>query len=345
MTASERAARIDAFLARAGWEAAERRALPSDASFRRYLRLRRGDGARALLMDAPPGQEDVRPYVTVARALAAMGLSAPAILSVDEPGGFVLIEDFGDATFTRMLEAGAEPRPLYALAVDVLVHLHSAPGATQTPVPPYDEAALLQEAVLLPDWYLPALTGAPTAAAARERYLDAWRTVLRALPPVRESLVLRDYHVDNLMMLEGREGVAACGLLDFQDAVVGPCPYDLVSLLEDARRDVPAALARAMRTRYAERLPGVAGASFERWYTVLGVQRHCKVAGIFVRLCVRDGKPVYLPHIPRVMRLLARGLRHADLAPVAHWFAEHLPAPETPLPDFDPATVRRLVVA
>ena len=145
------------------------------------------------------------------------------------------------------------------------------------------------------------------------------------------------------MRLDGREGVAACGLLDFQDAVIGPSPYDLVSLLEDARRDVPDSLAAVMQQRYADALPAVADAAFWRWYAVLGVQRHCKVAGIFVRLCARDGKPVYLPHIPRVMRLIARRLDHPDLRPLARWTAQHLPEPEAPLPAFDPAAVRRLV--
>lgn len=347
MTArTDRDDRRHAFLGRCGWGDAEVEALPSDASFRRYYRLHRGTD-RAMLMDAPPDKEDVRLYVTVARHLVSLGLSAPRIEAADEADGFVLIEDFGDATYTRLLDGGADPEPLYAMAVDVLAAMHGEPRATEVDVPPYDTPALLDEAALLADWYLPAMTGRATVPDVRAAWLDAWRIVFDAMPPARESLVLRDYHVDNLMLLDGRNGVAACGLLDFQDALIGPCAYDLVSLLEDARRDVTEELTRAMRVRYADAVPDVAGPAFDAWYTVLGAQRHAKVAGIFVRLCVRDGKPVYLPHIPRVMRLLAGALdREADrLAPVHRWFDAHLPDLSAPLPDFDPAAVRALVTA
>ncbi len=169
----------------------------------------------------------------------------------------------------------------------------------------------LAEAALLVDWYLPAQTGTPTAPALREAYLALWRRLLPLSRGVPETLVLRDYHVDNLMRLQGRGGIAACGLLDFQDAVIGPMSYDLVSLLEDARRDIADDLAAAMRARFLAAFADIDRVRFERSYAVLGVQRaDAQIAGIFTRLHVRDGKPRYLEHIPRVRRLIARGVRH-----------------------------------
>jgi len=209
-----RAAVIDRFLAGAGRDPATIAWLPGDASFRRYARLRDG-GPPALLMDAPPPMEDVRPYLAVARHLIGLGLSAPRMAAADASAGLLLIEDFGDDTYTRLLAAGADEAELYALAVDTLVALQRRPDAAAIVLPPYDDDRLLAEAALLADWYLPAIRSADTAEAERAGWLDAWRAVLPAVRAVPETLVLRDYHVDNLMRLPGRPGVAACGLLDF----------------------------------------------------------------------------------------------------------------------------------
>lgn len=331
-----------AFLAAHGWGDAEVVSLPSDASFRQYHRLHLGD-RRALLMDAPPDKENIHAYVTIARHLNGHGLSAPEIWAVNEEQGFAVIEDFGEDTYTRLLNDGADPVPLYELAVDVLTALHGKAGAADVDAPGYTVDRLLDEAVLLPDWYLPAMTGAATEPAARQDYLDAWREVFANAPVEADTLVLRDYHVDNLMLLEEREGAACAGLLDFQDAVIGHPAYDLVSLLEDARRDVSDAMTRSMLARYRQALPDQADAAMGPWYAILGAQRHAKVAGIFVRLYVRDGKPVYLPHIPRVMGLLARNLAKDELRPVKAWFDAHLPDIEKPLPAFNPETVRALI--
>jgi aminoglycoside/choline kinase family phosphotransferase len=181
------------------------------------------------------------------------------------------------------------------------------------------------------------VSGRPTDPALRQDYLDLWAGLLPLARNVPETLVLRDYHVDNLMRLDGRAGVAACGLLDFQDAVVGPASYDLVSLLEDARRDVPAPLAGAMRTRYFQAFPTLDRAAFDASYAVLGAQRNCKIVGIFTRLCVRDGKPTYLAHIPRVWRLIAEDLRHPALQPLARWLDRHIPAADRQVPPCRPA--------
>jgi len=324
---TERAERVAAFLTAAGWGAAARRPLAGDASFRRYERLEEA-GRGAVLMDAPPPKEDVRPFIAVARVLRGLGLSAPRLLAEDVAAGLLLLEDFGDSTYTRLLAAGAAAEPLYALAVDLLIALHRSFAPSAAPLlPPYDDQRLLTEASLLVDWYLPAITGRATDAGLREEFLALWRALLPVARGVPDSLVLRDYHVDNLMLLAGRAGIAACGLLDFQDAVIGPRSYDLVSLLEDARRDVPADLARAMLRRYVEAFPALDRAAFGASYAVLGAQRNCKIVGIFTRLCVRDGKPIYLGHIPRVWRLIEQDLRHPALAPVARWLDQHIPPP------------------
>jgi aminoglycoside/choline kinase family phosphotransferase len=321
---AERAAAITAFLAAAGWRQAERRPLAGDASFRRYEHLTL-DGNRAVLMDAPPPQEDVRPFLAVAAVLHRLGLSAPAILARDEPAGLLLLEDLGDGTYTRLLADGADETALYALAIDVLIHLQRRFDPLPSMLPPYDETRLLNEAALLVDWFLPAASAAPVAAGWREDYLAAWRRVLPAAMGATPTLVLRDYHVDNLLLLPERRTVAACGLLDFQDAVIGPASYDLVSLLEDARRDVSPALAAAMMERYLAGFPGIDRAQFMASYAVLGAQRNCKIVGIFTRLWKRDGKLQYLQHIPRVWRLIEHDLRHPALAPVREWLDRHIP--------------------
>lgn len=322
---SEREQVIASFLSAAGWGEAKRNLLAGDASFRRYSRLER-QGETAMLMDAPPPQEDVRPFLAIANTLRPLGLSSPAILAANTEAGLLLLEDFGDDTYTRLLAKGADETSLYVLAVDVLIALHrhftppSAPG-----LPPYDDTRLLNEAALLVDWYLPAITGQTTPESVRKTYLDLWRELFPLARAVPESLVLRDYHVDNLMRLASRAGLAACGLLDFQDAVLGPVSYDLVSLLEDSRRDIAPELATSMRARYLAAFPSLDRTAFAASFALLGAQRHCKVIGIFTRLDRRDHKPRYLAHIPRLWRLLDQNLRHPALASVKEWFDRHIP--------------------
>ncbi|HVH76051.1 MAG TPA: phosphotransferase [Stellaceae bacterium] len=308
-----------------GWRGIEPQPLTADASFRTYHRL--ADGRRrAVLMDAPPPQEDVAPYIAVAALLRRLGLSAPEVMAEDRRHGFLLIEDFGDDTYTRLLGRGADEAALYGLAIDTLVALQRAAAAAGAPdLPPYDEARLLAEAALLADWYYPAATGNALEEAEREDYFARWRGVLRAIAPCPATLVLRDYHVDNLMLLPGREGVRGCGLLDFQDAVVGHPAYDLVSLLEDARRDVPPALRESAAARYLAAFPDLDHLAFRRAAAILAAQRNAKIIGIFTRLWRRDGKPQYLPHIARVWRLLEEDLHEPALAPIAGWLDRHLP--------------------
>lgn len=316
-----------AILSSAGWASRDCCPLAGDASFRTYHRLRRGD-RRAVLMDAPPAHEDTASFVRVARQLAALGYSAPRILSEDAAHGFLLLEDLGDDTFTRCLATGDDETVLYTLAVDLLIDLHRRPAAESVPaglVPPYDDPRLLDEARLLTDWYAPAVLDTPLTRSAVVDYEALWRAVFPIARAVPESLVLRDFHVDNLMRLEGRPGVAACGLLDFQDAVAGPVTYDLVSLLEDARRDIDPVLVAAMRARYETAFPALDPQTVAASWAVLAAQRHAKVIGIFTRLHRRDGKPHYLPHISRVWRLLEGALSHPALAGLRAWFDVHIP--------------------
>jgi hypothetical protein len=303
--------------------------LPGDASFLRYVRLT-GGPEPALLMDAPPDREDVRPFIVVARHLLALGFSAPRIIAARPDEGLVLVEDFGEDTFTRLLAAGADERALYEIAVDMLIALHRLPPARAAgiDVPAYDDERLLAEACLLTEWYAPTVLGRPLGNDAVREYESLWRSALPLARLVPETLVLRDFHVDNLMRLPRRSGVAACGLLDFQDAVIGPAAYDLVSLLGDARRDLAPGLPRAMAERYFAAFPEWNRDSFGAACAVLSAQRNAKIIGIFTRLLKRDGKPVYLRHIPRVWRLLENDLEHPALASLRAWFAANLP-PET----------------
>jgi hypothetical protein len=329
-----RAALIGAFLARNGWGAASRRLLAGDASFRKYYRLER-DGERAVLMDAPPPQENVRPFLTIARLLVDLGFSAPRIFAVDVEQGFVLLEDLGDDTYTRKLAAGADETSLYALAIDLLIALHRRfSGAGD--VPRFDEARALREVNLLLAWYWPAVMGAQVDPALRESYAAAWRAALPAIWSVPHTLALFDFHVDNLMLL-ARSGVGALGLLDFQDAVIAPVAFDLVSLLEDVRRDVPADLVMAMKARYLAAFPDLDRVQFESSYAAIGAQRNTRIVGVFTRLKVRDGKSRYLAMIPRVWRLLEGDLAHPAMAPVRDWMDRHLPPVRRIIPPVVPA--------
>ncbi|MBF0268222.1 MAG: phosphotransferase [Alphaproteobacteria bacterium] len=322
---------MEAFLKRAGWAEALRRPLPGDASFRHYIRLDR-NGQAAMLMDAPPPKEDVRPFLLVARHLTGLGLSAPKILAEDCDKGFLLLEDLGDATFTRQLALGESETRLYDLAVDTLIGLHANPSAARIDVPPYDDDRLMTEACLLVDWYMPAMLGCETPKDAIDDYRSIWRPLFEQARRVPETLVLRDFHVDNLMELQGRQKSAACGLLDFQDAVLGPITYDLMSLIEDARRDLAPGLPERLKQRYLAAFPALDRQAFDASMAILAAQRHCKVIGIFTRLYKRDGKPVYLGHIPRLWRLLNSSLAHPALGGLKNWLDQHMPADRRGVP-------------
>ena len=302
-----------AFLANLGWGSAQVAPLAGDASFRRYFRVIDADRS-AVLMDAPPPHEDPRPFLGVAGWLTGKGFAAPAIHGADLTHGLVLLEDFGDV---RMREAAdgdpGRETALYEAAVDLLVELskHPAEGLA-----PYDRAVLHREANLLTEWYCPAVG----IVADQGGYADAWDQVFGTALTDAPVTVLRDYHAENLMLIGGD---ATLGLLDFQDALAGHAAYDLVSLLQDARRDVSPDLEARMLQRYCA--ASGAASAFDAAYHVLGAQRNAKIIGIFTRLWKRDGKPRYPALCPRVWRYLERDLAHPKLSPVKAWFDAAIP--------------------
>jgi len=414
--AGERSRAQRAFLATHGWAHARLTPLAQDASARRYWRLSgdRAGGAgkrRAVLMDAPPpGRVD--PFITVTRHLQRLGARVPAIVAADRARGFLLLEDLGDRTFARVLAEGFDEFALYRLAVDALTAIRRHPRATAIDLPAYDVQRALAEANLLLDWYLPSRLQRPVTASARAEFARIIEELLADLPPLPPTLVLRDFHIDNLMLCgegdgdggggdgdgdddagdgngdddagggsgdgdgdgdadgdagdggdgdgdgdgdavggsgdgdgdagDGDDGdggdagdgdagngggdgnddeyaAGECALLDYQDALIGSPAYDLASLLEDARRDISPALARAMNDRYLAQNPDLDADALRRHAAFWAAQRHCKVAGIFTRLHLRDGKNAYLRHLPRVLNLLRHRLRDTNLSPLRDW--------------------------
>ncbi len=309
------------FLARHGLADAIILPLAGDASFRRYFRILHGE-RRAVLMDAPPPHEDVRPFVAIATWLEQIGLVAPKVLAADLEQGLLLLEDFGDARMREALDADpAAERDLYDTAVDVLVHLHRQPPMDGLPKHGLEE--WLAEVQLFPDWYAPAVG---LEDFDREGWDAAWRDVLG--PVAADGLgpvtVLRDYHAENVMLVDGRGGIERFGLLDFQDALAGHPAYDLVSVLEDARRDVPPELEQDMIARYLDQTG--ADERFERAYWALAAQRNTRILGVFCRLWKRDKKPGYKKFQPRMWGLLERDLAHPAVEPVRRWFDANIPA-------------------
>lgn len=351
-----RVERIDAirrFLDGAGFGDAKRTRMQGDASTRMYERLTRA-GESFILMnaprrpDGPPVEdgkpysaiahlaEDVTPFIAMARALSEEGLSAPAIIAADRAAGLLILEDLGLETVVE----GDPPAPIaerYGLAVDLLAALHRTPKPNDLPVEPgvtyrvprFDLAAMLIEVSLLIDWYLPHV-GVEASADLRAAYRAQWTEMLEPALEAPPTWMLRDYHSPNLIWLPDRDGIRRIGLLDFQDAVMGPAAYDVASLLQDARVDVPEDLEVQLLVRYLrgrEDEDGFAREPFVHLYALMAAQRASKILGIFARLNKRDGKPQYLRHLPRVWTYLQRALAHPALAPLAEWYGVHIPAP------------------
>lgn len=306
---------IEEFLEKFGWGGAEIRPVAGDASFRRYFRAHGGNGDTAIIMDAPPPHEDVCPFIGMAEYLCGAGFDAPHILGRDMDRGLLLLEDFGDVRVREYLDGHpGEERKIYEKAVDTLIRLSQAPAAS---VPPYDMAAYMREVELLTDWYMPAMG---LSFDLRE-YQTIWHDLLAPLDRyARDGVtVLRDYHAENIMLLpDGRQG-----LIDFQDALVGHPAYDLVSLLEDARRDVPEGFQEEILQYYRDN--AVISDDFEYCYAVLAAQRNSKIIGIFTRLWKRDGKEHYLSFLPRMWRYLERDLERPALANVKLWIDRNIP--------------------
>lgn len=346
-----RAMATGALLKRAGWQSAKRDFMQGDASVRAYERLTDADGGTAILMVAPPRPDgpilrygkpyaaiaklshDIRAFIAVAEGLRRQGYSTPRILAYDVANGLALLEDFGAQT----IAPGDAPAPeRYREATALLADLHKRDLPAKLPLegeayelPVYDQEAMIVEVELLLDWYAPHVARVHLASGARMNFLGLWREILAPVLQKAKTWTLRDYHSPNLHWLEGREGLRRLGLIDFQDAVLGPPAYDLASLLQDARVDVPDALelrllgAYVHRRRQSDANFDVAG--FGQAYAVVGAQRATKLLGIFTRLDKRDGKPAYLEHLPRAARTLNKNLAHPALASVRQWLQTHLP--------------------
>jgi aminoglycoside/choline kinase family phosphotransferase len=356
---AERTAEMQAFLARTGWGDAVLSPLPGDASTRRYIRLHR-NGRKAMLMDQPQQAEtpaaaagatpeerrklgynavarlagaDCERFAATAEFLHDRGLSAPEIFECDGPRGFAIIEDLGDNLYADVIPKGADEHALYMAAMEVLarLHLERAPQMLPRakPLHAYDETALLAETELLTDWFFPVALGRSAHADEAQEHRALWRA---AIAPVLEQpavFVHRDYHAQNLLWLADREGSARVGLIDFQDGVAGSTAYDLISVLEDARRDVAPELMAAATRHYIDTMARhgapVDEDQLRAAMAVMAAQRNAKIAGIFARLFKRDGKPRYLGFLPRVWGYLNRDLDHPALSPLKAWYDRHVP--------------------
>lgn len=306
---------LDAFLAPIGWGDSDVSLLAADASFRRYFRAIRADGSRAVIMDAPPPHEDPKPFINMVEYLCGHGFRAPQIWNQNLDEGLMLLEDFGDTRMREYLqEHPAEEDDIYKQAIDTLLQLKKAPAA---PVPAYDLNAYLIEVRLLTSWYMPAMN----LPFNQAEFDSIWQ---QALAPIsgkefQQTTVLRDYHAENIMLLDD----GSQGIIDFQDALAGHAAYDLVSLLQDARRDVSPELEAAMLDYYSEQ--GDVDDDFRQHYALLGAQRNTKIVGIFTRLWQRDGKIRYLSFLPRMWDYLERDLAQPGLEPLQKWFDDNIP--------------------
>jgi N-acetylmuramate 1-kinase len=345
--------KIDAFLSSIGWAASSCTAVRGDASARLFSRLERG-AEKAMLMDWPPQSDgppirNGRPYCAIAHLAregtsfiaisgwlrGKAGVSAPAVLAADVSSGLYLIEDLGDGVFGRLIGGSAGLQELCMLAVEGLLAVRSSGPPRDVPtgsgaiyrVPDFDREALEVEIGLLLEWYF-RLLGEEAAPKLASSFFEAWSPFLDWLESQPKALVLRDYHSPNLLLCEGREGLRQLGVIDFQDAVWGHPAYDLVSVLQDARLEVPETIERALFAHYCKGAqkasPEFDGAAFAKAYAILGAQRNTKIIGIFARLSLRDGKHGYLAHLPRIARYLSRNLAHPDLKPLAAWYEAHL---------------------
>jgi aminoglycoside/choline kinase family phosphotransferase len=359
------------FLRRHGWGDAEIAPLPGDASTRHYARLTQ-NGRSAMLMDQPQAVEtavappeadeaarralgynavarlagaDCRRFAAAADFLRARGLAAPEIYAADHRQGLMLLEDLGDTLFTDVVARGAAEETLYQAAAEALAKIHQerAPKwlAPDLPLFAYDEIALVAETDLMLEWFLPLTLGRKATDEDYREHRALWRAALAAVAGSMPVFVHRDFHAQNLMWLPERRGLARVGLIDFQDAVAGSPAYDLISLVEDARRDVSPRLAEITTAHYlatmrAQGMP-LDENRFRAEMAVMAAQRNTKIVGIFARLSVRDGKRRYLRFLPRVWRYLERDFEHPLLADLRRWYDRVIPTSRRLLPEWETA--------
>jgi len=319
----DRQASAREFANRYGADVSSMHMIAGDASHRKYYRLEM-DSKSVILMDAPPDKgEDVRPFVDVSTYLINIGLSAPRIYAEDAHNGFLLIEDLGDSLFARLLTTGqADETELYEAAADVLLHLHqNQPPLLET----YNSDIMSERAGLAVEWYHAGVTGSQDNALQAELESQI-RTLLAPLDQQCSVLIQRDYHAENLLWLPNRSGVQNVGLLDFQDAMLGHPAYDLVSVLQDARRDVSKDIEFHVRHGFIQK-SGADLSNFTQAYHVLGLQRNLRILGVFARLSLRDGKQSYVDLILRVWTHIETNLDALEISGLSGFVRDALPPP------------------
>ncbi|MCY4051639.1 MAG: phosphotransferase [Gammaproteobacteria bacterium] len=306
---------VSQFLTDSGYSGSKLTSLTPDASFRQYHRLEY-NGRNVMFMDAPPDKENLEAFIQISLHLQKLGIRCPKIYNYNLSKGFALIEDLGDMTFTRLLNEDADETALYSQAIHLLAKLHNNPKSDEVKLSYFNWQHFIHEAVLFVDWYLPLIAEKSPPKVVRDDFVYEWFEIYDRLAPLDYSLVLRDYHVDNLMQVDGE-----CAVLDYQDALVGSCAYDFVSLLQDARRDIPKKLFKNMLDLYLSlREDEVERKDFLQHCSIFGAARHMKIAGIFARLWVRDNKPAYMAYMPRVIEHIAKSFRDPKLRRIKNWF-------------------------
>ncbi|MBO5998044.1 MAG: phosphotransferase [Alphaproteobacteria bacterium] len=295
--------------------------MPSDASFRHYARIKTPE-RNYILMDAPKPEKPEQ-FVVVDKILEKNGLSVPKIYDSDFENGFVLLEDFGDDTYARMLAKGADELELYKTALSSLVKISEVKDFDGIPL--YDDKWLKYALTSFTDWFIPNALNRELTEEEKNSFNKIWNDLYVSIEKAPKGLILIDYHIDNMIHLNDRKGYKACGLLDFQDAKVGPLAYDLASLIEDARRDVPKNIREEILNGYIKAFPKMDKDLFMRSYHIVAAKRHVRVIGVFTRLKARDGKDKYLKHIPRVWKLLEEHLDEPYMQPLKNWLDKVVP--------------------
>tara|TARA_R110002050_G_scaffold70425_2_gene151834 strand:- start:61761 stop:62786 length:1026 start_codon:yes stop_codon:yes gene_type:complete len=321
------------FLEEIGWGDKEPTFLAGDASNRTYYRITSSRGHTAVLMDAHEPSEKIREFMQIGSLLYNMGYAVPEIIASDLDRRLILLEDLGDKTFTFCLENNQNPHELYEAATKVIIDLHQKFKHKNKVIPVYDLATYRRECDTLLDWYYPAIMGKSISSDARNEWSEIWNNLLTQKISLPRTLVLRDFHVDNLIWLHKRSDLQRCGLLDFQDALLGSPAYDLVSLFEDARRDVSGSMTTDLLNLYFKNFPELAPEQFMKEYNILGAHRSAKIIGYFARLALRDNKKRYLDFIPRTWKWLEQDMQHPDLKDIKNWMDKHIPKEKRMVPN------------
>lgn len=316
------------FLKEHGWDGVEHQLLVEEGSARKYYRLRKDDKTVVLLDSPNPNapQERLANVVTYSKALNDIGLRAPQVIAVDLQNGFALIEDFGDAVAGALFDAGIDKKDILSDSMDALIHLHRNLDTDTIPTLGNDLDYYLWENPYFTNWFWPARNHYETPPDISAEYLSLWKKLLTEMPQIKKSMVMTDFHAPNIMVLDG-QGKNRIGIIDFQDSILGSPVYDVMSLLEDDRRDLSDDIGLVLRARYREAMKDVIDPElFDLHYAVYSAQRHAKNMGNFVRIAVQKNAPRWLDYIPVATKWFDRALHsHPYLEPMKKWFDKHSP--------------------